>query len=87
MKTILPLILASAILSGCLSGCRGLSYDQADYDDDIRQDGVGFLLGLKEPAAIETDRTEQARKLRALAEATDPETGLVDDETYRRLSE
>jgi len=41
----MKIILIAAILVA-LSGCRGLTYDEQDYKDDIRQDALGFFLGL-----------------------------------------
>lgn len=43
----MKIILIAAILVA-LSGCRGLSYDERDGEDNIRQDFVGFVLGLEE---------------------------------------
>jgi len=40
---LLSLITISLLLS---VGCRGLSYDDQDAKDDIRQDALGFILGL-----------------------------------------
>jgi hypothetical protein len=36
------------ISANFLAGCRGLSYDEQDAQDGIRQDLVGFILGLEE---------------------------------------
>lgn len=30
------------------AGCRGLSYDEQDAQDGVRQDLWGFILGLEE---------------------------------------
>jgi len=50
-----------------------------------RQDLIGFIFNLREVAPLSAVQTDQFRKLRALAIATDPVTGIVDDEVYWNL--
>jgi len=52
-----------------------------------RQDLVGHIFNLQEPAPLTPEEIDRARKLRALMHATDPETGIVNGETYRALAQ
>ena len=54
-----------------------------------RQDLVGRIFNLKEPAPVTPKSPKEiynARKLNALMHSTDPDTGIVDGETYRALA-
>ena len=54
-----------------------------------RQDLVGRIFNLQEPAPVTPKSPKEiynARKLNALMHSTDPDTGIVDGETYRALA-
>ena len=54
-----------------------------------RQDLVGHIFNLQEPAPVTPKSPKEiynARKLNALMHSTDPDTGIVDGETYRALA-
>ena len=52
-----------------------------------RQDLVGHIFNLQEPAPVKPEEIDRARKLQALMQATDPDTGVVDGESYRALAQ